>query len=193
MKSLVIGVLIILLAAAAWWAFSPSLDMTSNTESDSTSQTSNTPSTSTNTSGGTSGGSTSGGSSVTSAPTKNTFRSVLTQQGNHECKYEQLDGTRNNSNVIYLSNGKMRGEFRTVGDVGDLMVYDGVNLYTWQEGKTTGRVTKITSIAQLPDAIPKDLTSAAIFGSASNNVSWDCHPWIPDAKLLVKPSYVTFQ
>lgn len=133
-------------------------------------------------------------------PTKPTtttaaFKSIFAESGNHECKYEQVTATGRTTNVVRIADGKMRGEFRsTTGNVtkANLLVYSGGILYVWQEGKTTGNSSSITSISQLPYAIPSDLTSGKVLGTNNNNVSWDCHTWIPDAKQLVVPSYVTF-
>ena len=89
----------------------------------------------------------------------------------------------------------MRGEFRsTVNGVSTatIMVYSGGSLYTWTEGMTTGKKTTLTSLADLPQVIPQDLTSGAIYGTGSTNVSWDCHDWATDATLLTVPAYVTF-
>ena len=123
------------------------------------------------------------------------FKSIFAESGNHECKYEQVTSTGRTSNVVRIADGKMRGEFRTTtGTVtsANLMVYSGGALYVWQEGKTTGNKSSINSISQLPYAIPVDLASGKVLGTSSNNVSWDCHTWIPDAKQLSAPSYVTF-
>ena len=134
------------------------------------------------------------------APTKPTtttvaFKSLFAESGSHECKYEQVTATGRTSNVVRIADGKMRGEFRsTTGGVtsANLMVYNGGILYVWQEGKTAGNRSSISSISQLPYAIPVDLTSGKVLGTSSNNVSWDCHTWIPEAKQLVAPTYVTF-
>ncbi len=126
----------------------------------------------------------------------NGFKSIFTQSGSHECKYDQVSTTGRNVNVVYIADGKMRGEFRTVASsnsTGDLMVYNNGYLYVWKEGKTTGTKTLISSISELPHAIPTDLTSGAVLGTNANNVSWDCHTWIKDASLLAPPAYVTFK
>lgn len=129
------------------------------------------------------------------APAPAPFRSIFTQAGSHECKYEQVTATGRNSNVVYIADGKMRGEFRTVSggsSAGDMMVYNNGYLYVWKEGKTTGIKTPISSVSELPHTIPSDLTSGAVIGTNTNNVSWDCHTWIQDKALLAPPSYVTF-
>ena len=90
----------------------------------------------------------------------------------------------------------MRGEFRTQTAEGvnsaNIMIYSGGTLYSWKEGTTTGRKSSIASIADLPEAIPADLTSGGGFGVSLNNVSWDCHDWAKDPAMLVIPSYVKF-
>ena len=136
-------------------------------------------------------------SNTAAAPAKgsNTFRSIFTQSGNNACEYSGLDGSSQIDSVVYIADGKMRGEFRTMsGGVtkADLMVYDGGYLYAWQEGSATGKKTSIKSLADLPQAIPQDLTSGAIYGTSADNVGWDCHAWAKDAKLLTVPSYVKF-
>ena len=128
-------------------------------------------------------------------PAKSSFRSIFTQSGNHECTFAQSGTSTQSSSVVRISNGKMRGEFRTTGTVtsADLMIYSNGSLYVWKEGSTTGKRTSITSLSELPATIPKDLTSGAIFGTSSENVSWDCHDWLAEAGQFAIPSYVSFK
>ena len=125
-----------------------------------------------------------------------TFKSLLSEKGNFECKYEQVDPKFRSTNVIYLSNGKMRAEFRMAPSTGvtiaNLIVYDGQYLYAWKEGMATGVRTQPKTIAELPDVIPADMTSAAVYGTSPLNVSYDCHPWATVPSMLVKPAYVKF-
>lgn len=89
----------------------------------------------------------------------------------------------------------MRGEFRTISgtdSTANLMIYTGGTLYSWKEGATTGRKSSIESMAELPQAIPADLTSGGGFGVSLDNVSWDCHDWAKDPAMLVVPTYVKF-
>lgn len=140
-------------------------------------------------------GSTGGSMDTSASASQQTFRSLLTQTGNHECLYALASNTQSH-HVVQISDGKMYGEFRTTDASGkainSLMVYDGRYLYAWVEGKTTGTKTILASLDQLPEALPSDLTSGAIFGSADQNVSWDCHAWIPDTAKLAPPTYVKF-
>lgn len=125
----------------------------------------------------------------------NTFRSIFTQSGNHECLYEQVTASSKTSSRIYIADGKMRGEFRTMSggiSSANIMIYSGGILYSWKEGATTGKKSSIASLAELPEAIPADLTSGAAFGVSLDNVSWDCHDWAKNPAMLAVPAYVKF-
>lgn len=142
----------------------------------------------------TSTASTSAATGKAASGTPSTFKSIFTQSGNHECTFEQVGTSTRTTSVVYISGGKMRGEFRTTGTVtsANLMIYNGGYLYSWKEGAAVGKKSSISSLADLPQAIPQDLTSGAIYGTAANNVGWDCHDWLTDSSLFVLPTYVTF-
>lgn len=129
---------------------------------------------------------------LTSTPTA-TFTNILPKLGNYQCDYESVSQSSRTTNTVYLSDGKMRAEFRTTGysaTISNIMVYDGVNLYTWVEGQSVGSVTHPKSLSDFPSIIPKDLVAAKSLGSGLNSVSWNCHAWTVDKTMLVKPSYL---
>ncbi|MDO8514004.1 MAG: hypothetical protein Q7S50_00500 [bacterium] len=164
------GIVVIIIAALGIWYFSPSNNDVTETQG------------------------TTGNTAV--KPTgSNTFRSIFTQSGNHECLYEQVSSSGKSSSRVYIADGKMRGEFRTVSSnetSANLMIYDGGFLYSWKEGATVGKKSSIKSISELPQVIPNDLTSGANFGVSADNVGWDCHDWAKDVKFFVIPTYVKF-
>jgi hypothetical protein len=124
------------------------------------------------------------------AATPSTFKSIFTQSGNHQCTYEQLSPSSRSSSVIYIADGKMRGEFRTLAPSAsaNIMIYANGYLYSWREGATVAKRSSIKSIAELPQIIPTDLTSGAVYGVSDENVSWDCHDWLKDTEMFVVPS-----
>lgn len=125
-------------------------------------------------------------------PKVETFTNIFPQKGSYKCVYEEVTPSRRTSNTIYFSDGKMRGEFRVLAGASNVMLYDGYYLYTWVEGQATGAVSIPKSIADFPPIVPKDIAAGKVLGSGLNNVSWDCNPWIKDASILVKPSYLKF-
>lgn len=176
---------LVAIALFAWWTMSGSVPAQQSTDMATTTATS-----------------TASGSGAASAPSKtgsstgNTLKSVLTQKGSYQCDYDQVQSTGQSHNVVYLSDGKMRAEFRTASGnttTANLSVYDGRYLYSWREGMSTGTRTTVTKLSDLPSAIPQDLTSGKIYGTSYDSVGWKCHAWIPDAKILAAPNYVTFR
>ena len=45
-------------------------------------------------------------------PNSTTYKSLLTQSGSYQCDYDQVQSSGQSHNVIYIYNGRMRGEFR---------------------------------------------------------------------------------
>jgi hypothetical protein len=118
---------------------------------------------------------------------------IFPTRGSYECLYEEVTPSRRTTNVLYYSDGRLRGEFRVLNGSSNIMVYDGAYMYAWVEGQSTGSVSKPKSISDFPSIIPKDITSGKVLGSGLNNVSWDCHAWTKVPSMLVKPTYVKFQ
>ncbi len=187
-KTIVWGIVAVIIVALGVWYFS-SMNTSPAAATQETTIATSTASTTVSTSSAT---------SATSAPVpvaaKSAFKSIFTQSGNHECTYQQVGASTQTTSVIYISGGKMRGEFRTTGTIteADLMIYNGGYLYSWKEGATTGTRTSIKSLADLPQVIPQNLTSGAVFGSSADSVSWDCHSWLTDPSVFVLPAYVKF-
>lgn len=127
---------------------------------------------------------------------KTTLGGIFDIEGNYQCDYDQVSLQSRSTDVIYISDGKLRGEFRTktaTTSTNDIVLYDGSNLYVWTEGKATGKVSVPKTIKDLPSIIPEDITSGRILGSGLNSVGWNCHVWSLVASKLVKPTNVTFR
>lgn len=122
---------------------------------------------------------------------------LFPQKGSYECKYEQATPVGRSTNTIYIADGKLRAEFRSMDAQGfgtlSMMVYDGAYLYSWIEGQGVGKVTRPASLKDIPVVVPADIHEGKVLGSGIDNVSWDCHAWSKTTSLLNKPSYVKFQ
>ncbi|MBP9669515.1 MAG: hypothetical protein KBE09_04475 [Candidatus Pacebacteria bacterium] len=124
------------------------------------------------------------------------LRDVISGMGNTTCSYERVSGNVRSSDTLYISNGKIRGEFRTTTSgvsKNTISYYDGSALYTWTEGTALGTKSSVRSAADIAMLIPANLTQGVVLGTALNNVSWDCHTWKVDATLLGTPKGVTFK
>ncbi len=133
------------------------------------------------------------------SPTKNTappLRDVIAGMGNTTCSYERVDGNIRSSDTLFISNGKIRGEFRTTTagvSKNTISYYDGNALYTWTEGTALGTKSSVRSAADIAMLIPANLTQGIVLGTPLNNVSWDCHTWKVDSAMLGTPKGVTFK
>ncbi|HEY0220718.1 MAG TPA: hypothetical protein VGC58_00665 [Candidatus Paceibacterota bacterium] len=126
---------------------------------------------------------------------KSTLGGIFDEPGSYQCNYEQVTPQVRSTNVVYISAGKLRGEFRSTTATAStlsMVIYDGSNLFVWNEGQTTGKISQPRTIKDLPSLIPEDVTSGRILGSSANNVSWDCHAWSKVPSMLTRPSYVKF-
>ncbi len=122
-----------------------------------------------------------------------TFTNILPKVGNYQCDYEVVSATERTTNTVYLSDGKMRAEFRTTtatGGTSNIVLYDGVYLYKWTEGKSVGTATQPKTLSDFPTVIPKDLLAPTSLGSGLNSASWNCHPWTVNKIMLTKPAYL---
>jgi len=179
-KTLVIVVIIAILLGLGWWMFYSSEDSIGTpVGTDTITITDNT---TPGTTGGTPG----------TATTPNTFKSIIAEKGSYQCTYSQASQSGQTISNIYIADGLLRGEFRDTDSVGNMMIYNKGTLYIWQEGKTVGTKTQVSTLAQLPAVIPRDLTSGSSFGSGINSVGWDCHQWIKNPAFFVHSSQIKF-
>lgn len=181
-RTIAIVVIIIILLGLGWWVFyTPKTDTVVPTGTATTTTTGGTNTSGTGTNTPTSG-----------ATTPNTFKSIITQKGSYQCTYNQATQSGQTISTIYIADGMLRGEFRDIDAVGNMMIYNKGTLYIWQEGKTVGTKTQINTLAQLPAIIPRDLTSSSSLGSGINSVGWDCHQWTKKASLFVPSTAIKF-
>ncbi len=128
--------------------------------------------------------------------TATSLREVIAGMGNTTCNYERVDGNIRSSDTLFISNGKIRGEFRTTTagvSKNTIRYYDGSALYTWTEGTAAGTKSSVRSAADIAMLIPANLTQGVVLGTPLNNVSWDCHTWKVDTAMLGTPKGVTFK
>ncbi|MCX6703213.1 MAG: hypothetical protein NTV02_00780 [Candidatus Zambryskibacteria bacterium] len=184
-RNVLIGLVVVLLIAIGVW-------MWISSDKDDTLYTAPTNTTATSTNINTSTTTTPKPVTTGTNPSANTFQSIITQKGSYQCTFSQATQGGQTISNIYIADGKLRGEFRDTDSVGNMMIYNNGTLYIWQEGKTVGTKSQVSTLAQLPSVIPKDLTSGSSLGSGINAVGWDCRQSSNAASLFVPSSVIKF-
>lgn len=118
----------------------------------------------------------------------------LGQTGNYTCTFFSIQesGSRNEG-TLYVSNAKMRTDFRVINAATGVMTDTHVirtngYTYTWVDGTLSGFKRSAQS-TNIPRAIAQSIGFAE---SETARFSWDCHPWIPDIAKLTPPKEITF-
>ncbi len=117
------------------------------------------------------------------------FKTLLAQGGSQKCSVSYATGGVSSQGTVYVSSGKMRGDFSTAvngqTNVAHMLIEDS-NTYTWMEGMNMGYKMKVD-------------TSAAAGTNGSQNqvdlnqqVDYQCSSWSADPSLFNLPSGINF-
>jgi hypothetical protein len=91
-----------------------------------------------------------------------------------------------NNGTIYLSGGKMRGDFETKDESGTRkshMIVDDKTTYIWVDGQTTGYKLVSEETQQSP-------VSAGI--DFNQNYNYSCKPWVVNGVVFTPPAEINF-
>lgn len=120
---------------------------------------------------------------------------LIARGGDHVCTFDQTVENNRSTGTVYISNGKMRGDFKssvvtgaTPIDVESHMISDGEFMYTWSSMMPTGFKMAVVQNTTADGTTP---TSQQMF-DANMKLSYDCDPWTVDASKFTLPSAVTF-
>ena len=176
-KNIIIGVVVVLILAAGAWYWMSTSSTTSGTPSTTAS------STATNTA--TNQGTTIAGTG--------TLRTLVTQGGNYTCTVNTVAATGGGQTMgtIYSAGGKTRLDFQITNGGQTFTTHtirSGSTAYTWVDGQTKGTKTAITASSAI---IPQP-TGGVIAVNDNAQVSSECHPWSPLASEFVVPAGITF-
>lgn len=105
-----------------------------------------------------------------------------------ECSYKDEMG---NGGVVYMTNGKMRGDFSSVTKdqtIKSHMVTDGKTSYIWMDNQAMGFKMSMEAAGQTsPDKIN---TQGSVDINKKGNFS--CKPWVVSSSLFELPSNIKF-
>lgn len=120
---------------------------------------------------------------------------LIARGGDHVCTFDQTVENSRSTGTVYISNGKMRGDFKsdvsasgTNMSVESHMISDGEFMYTWSSMMPTGFKMAVVQNTTADGTTP---TSQQMF-DANMKLSYDCDPWAVDASKFTLPSAVTF-
>ncbi|HET9641488.1 MAG TPA: hypothetical protein VFP46_01395 [Candidatus Paceibacterota bacterium] len=127
--------------------------------------------------------------SVTKPPVKVTaprmagvgpLTSLMALQQPLVCSVQTMNGVQR-LGTLYLAGGKARLNFSTAS-----MIDDGVTIYVWAKGATTG--------VKMAATVSSSGSVAASNGGVDpgNNLSYACNPWTEDASVFAPPTGVAF-
>lgn len=120
---------------------------------------------------------------------------LIARGGDHVCTFDQTVENSRSTGTVYISNGKMRGDFKsdvsasgTNMSVESHMISDGEFMYTWSSMMPTGFKMAVVQNTTADGTTP---TSQQMF-DANMKLSYDCDPWTTDVSKFTLPSAVTF-
>ncbi|HWY79373.1 MAG TPA: hypothetical protein VNW29_03380 [Candidatus Sulfotelmatobacter sp.] len=131
---------------------------------------------------------------------KKSLLDLVTMVGILKCTFS--DKTNNSSGVVYVSGGKMRGDFQSQ-DGGKItqshMINDGSYIYVWTNGVNDGYKTTLATIKDmLPQSGTSGTNSISQSQTQSGNINfhqqtnYSCNPWSVDTAMFLLPQGVTF-
>lgn len=130
------------------------------------------------------------GSNEKEAPTSGTLAALAARGGSWKCDVTQVSDAGSTTGTVYVSGGKVRGDFTTngtsAGTMESHMISDGSDIYVWSSMMPTGMKMKATAQSQT------DHAASSQQDYYNQNYDYRCAPWSEDAAQFTLPATVTF-
>jgi hypothetical protein len=124
-------------------------------------------------------------------PQKKSLKDLFSAGIAQQCTYTAPSNT---SGKVYISSGKMRGDFTAQVDakpVATHMIVDGQTSYVWMEDQTTGfKMTFSSPSPAVPTGSPSSPQGQM---DVNQQVDVTCLPWVADTSFFTLPSGVDFK
>lgn len=115
--------------------------------------------------------------------------SLLESGKNQQCTFSTVAEGSETAGMVYLANGKMRGDFTVkTSEMAVLShtIYDGTTSYVWTDTGGDGIKMKV-DLATIAEAQQSNRSL-----DLKQNLQFDCKNWNVDESMFVAPSNVTF-
>jgi hypothetical protein len=129
---------------------------------------------------------------------KKSLLDFFSMAGSQKCTFS--NSTNNSSGTVYVSGGKMRGDFQS-SDNGKTnashMINDGTYVYIWTDGQTSGYKLSLAAVKQEQaqvSATPNNPSTKTPQQSVNmkQQANYSCGPWSSDATMFTVPTNITF-
>lgn len=135
-----------------------------------------------------------GANQVAGSEEQLSLKDLMARSGSQKCTFAYEDESSRSSGVVYLADGKMRGDYESVvkasnETVKTYSISDGVYMYTWGSQMPQGVKMKVADFAT---------QSGTPEAQKQNPVNYDqkvktvCGGWSPDATVFAPPANVEF-
>lgn len=107
-----------------------------------------------------------------------------------QCTFKDAAG---NGGTVYVSGGKMRGDFTTISGnktIQSHMIRDDKTSYVWMEGETVGYKMSVESISQTPPQGGTTNTQGSV--DLDKKADYSCNPWVVSGSMFQMPSNMQF-
>jgi hypothetical protein len=122
-----------------------------------------------------------------------TLKSLLSRGKSQKCTYSNKIESASIGGTVYVSDGKMRGDFTTTTEKikvnGHMIVY-GKYFYTWNDLRKEGIKMAYDPNEQAPTSVPVNTSNQA--PDINKTFTYTCQGWVTDNAVFTPPSDITF-
>ncbi|HYM65324.1 MAG TPA: hypothetical protein VES68_02475 [Candidatus Sulfotelmatobacter sp.] len=129
---------------------------------------------------------------TTTNSAQQTLKDLLSSKNPVKCTYSTDVSGAKISGVVYVANGKVRGDFTTTSGKTEItghMATDAKYMYSWTEGSKQGYKFSLDSMT---NPKPTTTTNQNKAPDLNQKFNYSCSPWTLDSKMLELPTDVTF-
>ncbi len=131
---------------------------------------------------------------TTAQTAEGTLKSLLAMGQSVQCTFSTTNEGAKSDGTVYVSNGKMRGDFKTVSDkmnVNNHMIVDGQYSYVWSDQSKQGMKMELKKEeTSSPTGAPANGQQNG--PNLNEKVNYTCKPWSANAEMFALPSGITF-
>ena len=128
---------------------------------------------------------------------KGTMEDLFARNVPMECTFTQANEGMKTTGTVYLSGGRMLGEFQTTQaneqPIDSFIIQDGEHVYTWTSGQSKGIKIKPENQKNIVEENTENLKSEPKTPDLEGqDIDYVCKPWLPNNSFFTPPDYIEF-